>query len=110
MKRHLSKLLIFTIILMTAPPAFAKESEKKPSELADDAKSAVLIERDTGKVMYDKNSREKLPPASMTKVMTMLLIMEALDEGKIKMKDKVRTSEYAASMGDRKFSLSPAKK
>lgn len=61
MKRHLSKLLIFTIILMTAPPAFAKESEKKPSELADDAKSAVLIERDTGKVMYDKNSREKLP-------------------------------------------------
>ncbi|MCY9218833.1 D-alanyl-D-alanine carboxypeptidase family protein, partial [Bacillus haynesii] len=107
MKRHLSKLLIFTIILMTAPSAFAKESAKKPSELADDAKSAVLIERDTGKVMYDKNSREKLPPASMTKVMTMLLIMEALDEGKIKMKDKVRTSEYAASMGGSQIFLEP---
>ncbi|MEN2454501.1 D-alanyl-D-alanine carboxypeptidase family protein, partial [Bacillus sp. JR_15] len=107
MKRHLSKLLIFTIILMTAPSALAKESAKKPSELADDAKSAVLIERDTGKVMYDKNSREKLPPASMTKVMTMLLIMEALDEGKIKMKDKVRTSEYAASMGGSQIFLEP---
>ncbi|MFN2745508.1 MULTISPECIES: D-alanyl-D-alanine carboxypeptidase family protein [Bacillus] len=107
MKRHLSKLLIFTIILMTAPSAFAKESGKKSTELAHEAKSAVLIERDTGKIMYDKNSHEKLPPASMTKVMTMLLIMEALDEGKIKMKDKVRTSEYAASMGGSQIFLEP---
>ncbi|MFT0800383.1 D-alanyl-D-alanine carboxypeptidase family protein [Bacillus swezeyi] len=107
MKHHLSKLLIFTIIFMTAPSAFAKQSEKKSSELAHEAKSAVLIERDTGKVMYDKNSHEKLPPASMTKVMTMLLIMEALDKGKIQMKDKVRTSEYAASMGGSQIFLEP---
>ncbi|ATH92246.1 D-alanyl-D-alanine carboxypeptidase family protein [Bacillus glycinifermentans] len=107
MKRHLSTLMIFTIILMTAPAAFAEKSDTKTSELAHEVKSAVLIERDTGKIMYNKNSHEKLPPASMTKVMTMLLIMEALDEGKIKMKDKVRTSEYAASMGGSQIFLEP---
>ncbi|ASB88621.1 D-alanyl-D-alanine carboxypeptidase [Bacillus sonorensis] len=107
MKRHLSKLLIFTIILMTTPSAFAKESQSKTPELAHEAKSAVLIERDTGKILYDKNSHEKLPPASMTKVMTMLLIMEALDEGKMKMTDKVRTSEFAASMGGSQIFLEP---
>ncbi|NPC93146.1 D-alanyl-D-alanine carboxypeptidase [Bacillus sp. WMMC1349] len=108
MKHFLPKLLIFMIILLTAPSAFAEEKTKQnTSELAHEAKSAVLLERDSGKVMYDKNSHEKLPPASMTKVMTMLLIMEALDEGKIKMKDKVRTSEYAASMGGSQIFLEP---
>jgi D-alanyl-D-alanine carboxypeptidase (penicillin-binding protein 5/6) len=58
-------------------------------------------------VLYSKNSDEKLPPASMTKVMTMLLIMEALDQGKLKMNEKIRTSEYAASMGGSQIFLEP---
>ena len=98
MKRLVSVML--TIILLTtlaAPLAFAEE--KTGVELADNVKSAILIERDTGKVLYEKNSNESLPPASMTKIMTMLLIMEALDEGKLSYDEKVRASEYAASMG-----------
>ncbi|MEC1734271.1 D-alanyl-D-alanine carboxypeptidase [Bacillus mojavensis] len=107
MKRLLSTLLIGMMLLTFAPSAFAKQDGKHTSELAHEAKSAVLIERDTGKVLYNKNSRERLSPASMTKIMTMLLIMEALDEGKIKMSDKVRTSEHAASMGGSQIFLEP---
>ncbi|PLR90348.1 D-alanyl-D-alanine carboxypeptidase family protein [Bacillus halotolerans] len=107
MKRLLSTLLIGMMLLTFAPSAFAKQDGKHTSELAHEAKSAVLIERDTGKVLYNKNSRERLAPASMTKIMTMLLIMEALDEGKIKMSDKVRTSEHAASMGGSQIFLEP---
>ncbi|MGE6629451.1 D-alanyl-D-alanine carboxypeptidase family protein [Bacillus sp. NPDC077027] len=108
MKRHVSALLIFMMIIsIVSPSAMAKEPIKQSSELAHEAKSAILIERDTGKVLYNKNSDEKLAPASMTKIMTMLLIMEAIDQGKIKMKDKVRTSEYAASMGGSQIFLEP---
>ncbi|MCY8818741.1 D-alanyl-D-alanine carboxypeptidase [Bacillus atrophaeus] len=96
------------VILFTlTPSALAEKDGKHTSELAHEAKSAVLIERDTGKVLYNKNSHERLAPASMTKIMTMLLIMEALDKGKIKMSDKVRTSEYAASMGGSQIFLEP---
>ncbi|MFP7329036.1 MULTISPECIES: D-alanyl-D-alanine carboxypeptidase DacF [Bacillus] len=107
MKRLLSTLLIGIMLLAFAPSAFAKQDGKRTSELAHEAKSAVLIERDTGKVLYNKNSNERLAPASMTKIMTMLLIMEALDKGKIKMSDKVRTSEHAASMGGSQIFLEP---
>ncbi|WP_240495788.1 MULTISPECIES: D-alanyl-D-alanine carboxypeptidase family protein [unclassified Thermoanaerobacterium] len=63
------------------------------------SKSAILMDANTGKVLYEKNSHEELPPASVTKVMTMLLVMEALDSGKIKTTDKVVTSEHAYDMG-----------
>lgn len=75
--------------------------------LAPNAKSAILIDADTGTVLYEKNSREKLPPASITKIMTMLLVMEALEQGKISYEDKVRTSERAASMGGSQIFLEP---
>ncbi len=61
--------------------------------------SAVLIERDTGTILFEKDSHQKLAPASVTKVMTLLLVMEALDTGKISLSDTVTVSEYAASMG-----------
>ncbi len=64
-----------------------------------DCKSAILIEQSTGKVLYEKNADEKLPPASVTKIMTLLLAVEALEEGKFKLEDDVPVSEYAASMG-----------
>ncbi len=62
-------------------------------------KSAVLMDAATGTVLYEKNSHEKLPPASVTKVMTMLLIMEAIDSGKIGWNDTVTASEAAAAKG-----------
>ena len=72
--------------------------ESAPS-LDLNCKSAILIEATTGKVLYEQNADEALPPASVTKVMTLLLVMEAIDEGKIKLDDMVSTSAHAASMG-----------
>ncbi len=63
------------------------------------AKSGILMEQSTGEVLYEFNPDERLQIASVTKTMTMLLIMEALDSGKIALSDMVTTSEYAASMG-----------
>lgn len=63
------------------------------------AKAAILMEASTGEILYDKNSNEKLSPASITKIMTLILIFDALDEGRITLEDEVVTSEYAKSMG-----------
>lgn len=71
----------------------------KAEELAPNSKSAVLMNYETGKIVYEKNSNEKLPPASMTKMMTLLLIMEAIDDGDITYEDEVIISKNAASMG-----------
>ena len=62
-------------------------------------KSAILMEANTGRVLYEQNADAALPPASVTKVMTLLLVMEAIEEGKIKLDDTVTTSERAAEMG-----------
>ncbi|MEG2377224.1 MAG: D-alanyl-D-alanine carboxypeptidase family protein [Clostridia bacterium] len=70
-----------------------------PSAPEIPAPNAVLMERDTGRILYQKGAHDKLPPASVTKVMTLLLVMEALDTGKIKMTDMVTVSPHAASMG-----------
>ena len=61
--------------------------------------SAILVEAKTGQVLYDHNSHEKLRPASVTKLMTLLLIMEAIDNGTISLQDSVPCSENAAAMG-----------
>ncbi|MCI3920224.1 D-alanyl-D-alanine carboxypeptidase [Paenibacillus sp. TRM 82003] len=82
-------------------------AEAQTVDLAPNARSAILLDADTGTVIFEKNKDEKLPPASITKIMTMLLIMEALDQGKIKLEDKVSTSEYAASMGGSQIFLEP---
>jgi D-alanyl-D-alanine carboxypeptidase (penicillin-binding protein 5/6) len=89
------------------PAALAEEKKPKTVDLAPNAKSAALLDADTGTIIFEKNKDEKLPPASITKIMTMLLIMEAVDQGKIKMNEKVRTSEYAASMGGSQIFLEP---
>lgn len=64
-----------------------------------DAPAALVMEASTGTVLYEQNADEKRPPASVTKVMTLLLIFEALDAGQISLDDTVTTSEHAASMG-----------
>lgn len=106
MKRMVTLLMVFCMISsMRIPSAFAEE--KSNTELISNVKSAILMERDTGKVLFAKNSNEELPPASMTKVMTMLLIMEAIDQGKLTWNEKIRTSEFAASMGGSQIFLEP---
>ena len=71
------------------------------------AKSAILIERSGGKVLYEKNPDEPLAPASITKVKTLLLVMEGIDSGKITLEDKVTASEHACSMGGSQIWLEP---
>lgn len=63
------------------------------------APSCILMEASTGLVLYEENADEALPPASVTKIMTLLLVMEAVDDGRLDWEDMVTTSEYAASMG-----------
>ena len=97
-----------TGLWISAPGASAEEAKTKTqtqqqqggqTKLDLPAKSAILIEGTTGKVLYEQNADEKMPPASITKVMTLLLVMEALDSGKIKLTDKVTASKHACSMG-----------
>lgn len=77
----------------------AASEEKHTPNLAEDANSAILMEQDTGTILFEKDPHEKLPPASMTKVMTLLLIMEAIDQGQLTLDEQVRISENASSMG-----------
>ncbi len=69
------------------------------SSLGISAPSVILMEASTGTVIAEKNAHEKLPPASVTKIMTLLLIFDNLGTGKIKLEDSVMTSAHAASMG-----------
>lgn len=91
-KRAVCLILTLLVVLGVLPAVRAAEP-------AVEAPSAVLMERVTGTVLYEKNAHEKLAPASVTKVMTLLLVMEALDSGRIAKEDMVSTSAYAASMG-----------
>ncbi|MBY0160387.1 D-alanyl-D-alanine carboxypeptidase family protein [Paenibacillus lautus] len=112
-KALIAGFLVLAVGLSSAAvPSYAEESSKpgggsSQEELAPSARSAILLDADTGTIIYEKNSHDKLPPASITKVMTMLLTMEAIDEGQLKWTDKVRTSEYAASMGGSQIFLEP---
>lgn len=76
-----------------------EKQETDTLNLAPNAKSAIMIEASTGKVIYEKNADEQLSMASMTKMMTLLLIMENIENGNLKWDEKITTSEHAASMG-----------
>ena len=92
MKRFIILLAVCAMILCVSIPASA-------AELNIPAKSALLMDIATGTVLYEQNAHEKLAPASVTKVMTMLLVMEAIDSGKIGWEDTVTVSESAAAKG-----------
>lgn len=77
------------------------------AQLNLESPSVVLVEGSTGKIVFEKNKDERLKPASVTKVMTLLLIFEALDVGQIKLMDEVSVSEHAASMGGSQVYLEP---
>ena len=85
-------ILIFCLLLAALPVSAAAQMDVP-------AKSAVLMDAATGTVLYEQNAHEKLAPASVTKVMTMLLIMEAIDSGRIGWTDTVTASETAAAKG-----------
>ena len=86
-------LLIVVSFFFCVGSCFAKEN------LTSNAKSAILVDSISGKVLYEKDADVKLPPASMTKLASMLIIMEYIDNGNLKFDDMVDISEDAANMG-----------
>lgn len=101
--KKMSACLLAALILVVWRPAGAAAVASQEIN----APSAVLMEAQTGKVLYEKNPHEKRACASITKVMTLLLVMEALDAGKIGLNDTVTASEHAASMGGSDIWLKP---
>ncbi len=97
-------------LMSDSVPAWSSSDSLIPTDakaLNVGGKSAVLIELSSGQVLFEKNSHERLPIASVNKVMTLLLIMEALDKGIIGLDDTVTCSAYAASMGGSQIWLEP---
>lgn len=124
MKRFLSLLLIFSLCFTVGVSAKTVSSECDISDinvpfettnakteiggnLDIKAKSAILLEPYTGKILYEQNADEKLPPASITKIMPLLLVMEALSRGDIALETMVYASEHACSMGGSQIWLEP---
>ena len=105
-KRIVSFILIFAVLIVPTG-VFAKA--EKPS-LNLNAPAAVLMEAETGKILFEKNKDDKRACASITKVMTLLLVMEALENGQIKLTDTLTASEHAASMGGSDIWLEPGEK
>ena len=90
---------------LVSTPTSSEETESNSLNL--ESQSAILIEQSTGQILYSHNIHEQLRPASVTKVMSILLIMEALDSGKISLTDSVPCSENASSMGGSQIWLDP---
>lgn len=91
----MKKFLLLSIIFMFVPITIKAETV----DLAPNATSAIIIEASTGTIIYNKNEHEKLAPASMTKMMGLLLIMEQIEKGNLKWDEKVTASANASSMG-----------
>lgn len=96
-------ILIICISLFISPAVWAAELPLK-------AESSILIDAHSGKILYENDSHKKLYPASMTKLMTLVIAMDALREGKVKMEDIVTASENASSYGGSQIFLAPGEK
>ena len=99
MKKRIVSLLLAAALLTGAASAAGEEGVAEPPDLDLSAASAVLMEKETGSLLYEKESHQQLEPASVTKVMTLLLIMEDLDSGRLSKEDLVTVSAAAAGMG-----------
>lgn len=91
----MKKVWLIICLFLFIPGVYAETK----ADLAPNSKSAILMDFDTGEILYSKNDNEVLPPASMTKIMSMLIIMERLDNKTLSLTDEVTISENAASMG-----------
>ena len=103
--RIIATMLALLFVFSSAIPLCVSAEDTMPFDV--DAKSAILVEASTGRVLYEKNADEALPPASVTKIMTLLLVMEAIDSGTLSLTDMVQTSENAAKMGGSQVYLEP---
>ena len=92
----IKKLLIFLLIISLLPITNLQAIE---NDITPNASGAILIDADSKQILYDKNADKKLFPASTTKIMTMIIMFEAINNNKISFDDQVTTSKYAASMG-----------
>lgn len=111
MKRILTYLLVLIIMLQTVLPAVAAEGEQPPTaDLGITSAAAILMEASTGTVLYEKNADQALSPASITKIMTLILIFDALESGQITLDEEVTTSAYAKSMGGSQVFLEEGEK
>ena len=99
MKAKLKRVILLVTITLLVTSFFNIQVRAEGTDIHVEAKAALLIEPSSGNILFEKNSHEKLAPASVTKIMTMLLTMEAVDSGKIKLNDKVTVSENAKKMG-----------
>lgn len=105
--KSISLLLCVITVLLSLPSTSSAAAVEDKAPFDVDALSALLMDSATGEVLYAKNAAEALPPASVTKIMTLLLVMEAIDSGQLSLEDKVQVSEYAASMGGSQVYLEP---
>jgi len=106
----MKKICLFFTTVSFLLASFSTKVYAEEIELAKNATSAIIIEASTGEIIWKKNENEKRPPASMTKMMSMLLIMEALEKGNIKMDDVVTASLNASSMGGSQIFLESGEK
>lgn len=106
MKKTVSIVLICLIIMAGVPKNYAWAEESLELE----SKSVVLLEASSGEVLYEKNTTERRIPASVTKLMTLLLLFEAVDKGEASLSDTVTASAYAASMGGTQIFLAQGEK
>ncbi len=100
MKKFLSLILAICLSVSFSVTAFA-------DGISISAKSAILVERSTGRVLFEYEADKQMPPASITKIMTLLLVMEAIESGKLNFETEVTASEHACSMGGSQIWLEP---
>lgn len=100
------------MVVVAGSPILKEEDAvaENTAEMELSAETAILMEAETGRVLFEREADKALPPASVTKVMTLLLIFDALEDGKIALEDEVTTSEYAASMGGSQVFLETGEK
>jgi len=93
------KKIISLIVIVIALITLTNYNVVKASDFDVSVESAILLEAETGEVIFEKNADKKVPPASITKIMTLLLAMESIEDGKLSLDDKIEVSRKAESMG-----------
>ena len=103
----MKKICLFIGLLSLLIPSITRAAEV---DLAPNANSAIIIEATSGEIIWQKNAHEKLPPASMTKIASMLLFMENIEKGNLKWDEEITASENASSMGGSQIFLETGEK